>query len=593
MSEGEDEEGRRGAGVRLPFNADSARPPTTQFVFQKFGQEGGREKEEEEKEKTPDAGERGGAARAGKRYGEYGVGGAEETGLAAGWGSSSSHEPPLTTQLPSRCGDVELKITAQPESNHRARYLTEGSRGAVKDRAQKGHPAVKLFGYSKPAKLQVFVGSDAAKVRPHGYYQACEVQGKNSCPCEKRQQEGTHIIELELSPESNMTAVLDCVGILKLRNADVEHRLGVARSRKKSTKARLIFRVTLPRQDGSSYTLQTASMPILCTQPPGQPEICRMSLTESPPEGGHDLFIIGKNFLKGTHIVFIEKDTYGEDIWQAEAAIEKEYFQTTHLICAIPPYKDVDITEPVELFVSVRCVDRCGDLQPFTYIPKPKEVKPDPLLVDVTTNLSSGMSRATLEINRRFQISEGQSPFAVNVTVVSPLQRQPPPPPQTHADLPLAAATTATTVAPSDFVGMLMGDSAIQSLGGGGSAMAPLSASAMAPLSATTMAPPSAHQVAPVEHMDASSAAVGATYQLDKPPALPMDTSPAVAMETTPRPAAAALDDAAGATYRLPSVASLLPAAPSGEASVAEGRRTRRRRRRRHGATRTPAAGGC
>lgn len=33
----------------------------------------------------------------------------------------------------------------QPETQHRARYLTEGSRGSVKDRTQQGFPTVKVF----------------------------------------------------------------------------------------------------------------------------------------------------------------------------------------------------------------------------------------------------------------------------------------------------------------------------------------------------------------------------------------------------------------------------------------------------------------
>ena len=58
---------------------------------------------------------------------------------------------------------------------------------------------------------------------------------------------------------------VDCVGILKLRNADVEARIGVAGSKKKSTRARLVFRVNIPRSDGSVLTLQTPSYPILCS----------------------------------------------------------------------------------------------------------------------------------------------------------------------------------------------------------------------------------------------------------------------------------------------------------------------------------------
>ena len=51
--------------------------------------------------------------------------------------------------------DVSLTIVKQPEQQHRARYQTEGSRGAVKDREGNGFPIVQLIGYYKPTTLQV------------------------------------------------------------------------------------------------------------------------------------------------------------------------------------------------------------------------------------------------------------------------------------------------------------------------------------------------------------------------------------------------------------------------------------------------------
>lgn len=50
----------------------------------------------------------------------------------------------LSTQFSQRSEGKELKILIQPETQHRARYLTEGSRGSVKDRTQQGFPTVKV-----------------------------------------------------------------------------------------------------------------------------------------------------------------------------------------------------------------------------------------------------------------------------------------------------------------------------------------------------------------------------------------------------------------------------------------------------------------
>lgn len=43
---------------------------------------------------------------------------------------------------------------------------------------------------------------------------------------------------------------VDCVGILKLRNVDVEVRIGIVGFKKKSIRVRLVFRVNIIRKDG-------------------------------------------------------------------------------------------------------------------------------------------------------------------------------------------------------------------------------------------------------------------------------------------------------------------------------------------------------
>jgi len=53
-------------------------------------------------------------------------------------------EPSLSVSFPTKVGGYELKVVRQPEDQHRARYLTEGSRGTVKDKTQQSHPTVKV-----------------------------------------------------------------------------------------------------------------------------------------------------------------------------------------------------------------------------------------------------------------------------------------------------------------------------------------------------------------------------------------------------------------------------------------------------------------
>lgn len=64
---------------------------------------------------------------------------------------------PQIGAVTSRDGKCQLQILAQPEQQHRARYQTEGSRGAVKDRSGNGFPIVKLTGYNKPTVLEVSI----------------------------------------------------------------------------------------------------------------------------------------------------------------------------------------------------------------------------------------------------------------------------------------------------------------------------------------------------------------------------------------------------------------------------------------------------
>ena len=57
-------------------------------------------------------------------------------------------EPCLNLSFPPKAGQYELKLLVQPEEQHRARYMTEGSRGAVKDKSQQGHPVIQVsLGY--------------------------------------------------------------------------------------------------------------------------------------------------------------------------------------------------------------------------------------------------------------------------------------------------------------------------------------------------------------------------------------------------------------------------------------------------------------
>lgn len=63
---------------------------------------------------------------------------------------------------------------------------------------------------------------------------------------------------------SLLSGSIDCAGILKLRNADIELRKGETDIGRKNTRVRLVFRVHIPEASGRIVSLQTASNPIEC-----------------------------------------------------------------------------------------------------------------------------------------------------------------------------------------------------------------------------------------------------------------------------------------------------------------------------------------
>lgn len=82
-----------------------------------------------------------------KSENDFGFFSKEKVGSMPGRGRGISGAPvTLSTPLSSnsRDGKTQLLIVCQPEQQHRARYQTEGSRGAVKDRTGNGFPVVKV-----------------------------------------------------------------------------------------------------------------------------------------------------------------------------------------------------------------------------------------------------------------------------------------------------------------------------------------------------------------------------------------------------------------------------------------------------------------
>uniref|UniRef100_A0A8D2CVH8 Nuclear factor of activated T cells 1 n=1 Tax=Sciurus vulgaris TaxID=55149 RepID=A0A8D2CVH8_SCIVU len=283
--------------------------------------------------------------------------------------------PALDWQLPSHSGPYELRIEVQPKSHHRAHYETEGSRGAVKASAG-GHPIVQLHGYveSEPLTLQLFIGTaDDRLLRPHAFYQVHRITGKTvSTTSHEAVLSNTKVLEVPLLPENNMRAIIDCAGILKLRNSDIELRKGETDIGRKNTRVRLVFRVHIPQPSGRTLSLQVASNPIECSQRSAQelPLVEKQSMDSHPVGGGKKMILSGHNFLQDSKVIFVEKAPDGHHVWEMEAKTDRDLCRPNSLVVEIPPFRNQRITSPVQVsFYVCNGKRKRSQYQHFTYLP--------------------------------------------------------------------------------------------------------------------------------------------------------------------------------------------------------------------------------
>ncbi|CAL8380775.1 unnamed protein product [Boreogadus saida] len=291
--------------------------------------------------------------------------------------------PSLEWPLPSQSGPYELVLHQQPKSHHRAHYETEGSRGAVKT-PNGGHPVIQLVGFrgAGPLALQVFIGmADERVLKPHAFYQVHRITGKTVTTASlERMVNGTKVLEIALEPKNNMTALIDCAGILKLRNADIEQRNSETDIGRKNTRVRLVFRVHVPQPPSGVISLQVASLPIECSQRSAQelPAVERQDLDECSVLGGLQMVLTGQNFTSDSKVIFSERMQDGQQIWEVEANVDRDKTQPAMLFVSVPPYRDPTISQVAKVnFYVVNGKKRRSQPQHFIYTPL-KAIKTEP-----------------------------------------------------------------------------------------------------------------------------------------------------------------------------------------------------------------------
>ncbi|CAD5124191.1 DgyrCDS12489 [Dimorphilus gyrociliatus] len=104
--------------------------------------------------------------------------------------------------------NIRLAIISQPSEKHRARYPSEGSRGAIKGREHFEYPEIQLQGYfgSSTVTLQIFLANETGNVKPHGLYQAVIVKGRRRRDCITKVIQDTNVLETKLKSSNNYRA---------------------------------------------------------------------------------------------------------------------------------------------------------------------------------------------------------------------------------------------------------------------------------------------------------------------------------------------------------------------------------------------------
>ncbi|KAL3094274.1 hypothetical protein niasHS_004030 [Heterodera schachtii] len=322
----------------------------------------------------------------------------------------------ICEQSPSEC---QLVVLRQPEEQHRARYASEGSRGAIKDRSGTSFCTIQLLGHFRPTRVELFAAqrTDGNTFVEHNLYRLVPVSGKSAT-------HGTERLEVMLRPENGMVVVLDCVGIMKIcaygaaansknnssskskgsansnsvpncsRNATTatygrhrrrtkgrttneekakgggdEETMPTGEEQQKRTEQRrcqndvhIVAQAQLPE----GRVLRTQTEAIRCVQQLGCPDVLKMSLLEASSSGGQQLFIIGRNFNpKNLRVLFREYNNDGLLGWSAEAKLDQRLVHQCHIVCTVPTYHQLNRSALVS--VTVICGPKQSHPVNFTY----------------------------------------------------------------------------------------------------------------------------------------------------------------------------------------------------------------------------------
>ncbi|XP_046851976.1 nuclear factor of activated T-cells 5-like isoform X2 [Xenia sp. Carnegie-2017] len=267
-----------------------------------------------------------------------------------------------------------IVMIEEPEKNYRARYESEGCRGPVHGSTELTFPTFMVQGYNAPLWVTVYLATSNGT--PH-FHLLCG-PGSTKLPCRNiTLKDEVTAIQVLVGPETEMTAVLDCISLKRRRNFEADKELrrrGLNPANWKSERKEACFVMTAEIPGSPKQTISCKSKVFQCTAPPGNPEIWWMKPVEGSVTGGDEIGIIGKKFLKGFQVRFYGELPSGEG-WEAYGEINRSKSNTGACVVKSPPLPASCVTSPlsvnVEISGDIANNYTSSDSVPFTYVPVP------------------------------------------------------------------------------------------------------------------------------------------------------------------------------------------------------------------------------
>lgn len=116
-------------------------------------------------------------------------------------------------------------------------------------------------------------------------------------------------------------------------------------------------------------------------------------MTSCPCTGGLELFILGKNFLKDTRVVFqLDSDDISSTLephWECTVLPDKEFLQQTHLVCVVPAYRRQDLAANETISVKLFAVSSGKTSEPHAFVFTSASSAPAPSVGKLENGLNS------------------------------------------------------------------------------------------------------------------------------------------------------------------------------------------------------------